>query len=224
MEIWDELEKGNWPGVAGFSVLGRPLRYCIMGSGPVSTLVIGAIHGDEQATAELAIKLALELEAPGAADGLTVAILPIANPDGYFLGGKDNARGVDLNRNFPTADHGQGLAPGYDPGPRGGSEPETRALLSLWELCLRPRILALHAPLAVINYDGPGADWAAQVAEAANFEAVGDIGYPTPGSMGTHVGREKGIPILTYELGRERLGEAWNRHREGILTAVQYRS
>ena len=30
-----------------------------------------------------------------------------------------------------------------------------------------------------------------------------DIGYPTPGSLGTYAGLERQIPTLTYEIERE---------------------
>ena len=34
------------------------------------------------------------------------------------------------------------------------------------------------------------------------YEVKTDIGYPTPGSLGTYCGLEKGIPTITYEVER----------------------
>jgi protein MpaA len=60
--------------------------------------------------------------------------------------------------------------------------------------------VAVHAPLACVNYDGPAARWAEAVAAACGWPARGDIGYPTPGSFGSWLGIDRGLPVLTLEL------------------------
>ena len=51
-----------------------------------------------------------------------------------------------------------------------------------------------------MNYDGPAADWAAAVAAACGWPVRSDIGYPTPGSFGSWLGLDGGLPVLTIEL------------------------
>jgi murein peptide amidase A len=96
-------------------------------------LVVGCIHGNE--CAGLAIARALErLPTPAVLDLWVVENL---NPDGYVAGTRQNAHGVDLNRNFPYA--WRPLGGIYNSGPRPLSEPESRIALHLI-LRVRPRI------------------------------------------------------------------------------------
>ncbi len=115
------------PGVVlGRSVEGRAISAIEVGD-PAShrkALVVGCIHGNE--CAGLAIVRRLEQLGPQA--GVDLWLVPEANPDGSALNQRQNARGVDLNRNFPW---------GWRPLPRGtyysgqrpASEPETRVAL-----------------------------------------------------------------------------------------------
>ncbi len=118
-------------------------------------LVFGAIHGDEPASAALCTRFA-ERHAARALAALT--LVPVVNPDGLAHGKKDNAAGVDLNRNFAACSWQLAHAPGYDPGPRPLSEPESAALATLVE-ARRPRVIvAVHQPFACVNWDGPCED------------------------------------------------------------------
>ena len=77
----------------------------------------------------------------------------------------------------------------YSPGPTPLSEPETQALAALVDGTVEG-VVAIHAPFGCVNYDGPGvaSRWAAHVASACGWPAQGDIGYPTPGSLGSWLG------------------------------------
>jgi protein MpaA len=198
----------------GRSVEGRPIRAARFGRGPC-TLVVGGVHGDEPAAAFAAWRLAeAVLPAPG-----QVVVVPALNPDGLLRHAKDNARGVDLNRNFPASSFGRDRRAGYDPGPAPASEPETQALCAL--IGEDPvRILALHQPLACVNYDGPGRPWAQEIAAASGLPVREDLGYPTPGSLGTWLGVERGLPVVTLELGPGSPQEEWPRARRALWAAL----
>jgi protein MpaA len=117
-------------GAFGRSVRGRALRVVRVGSPNAArrVLVIGAIHGNEPAGR--AVVRVLAGARPRA--GLALWLVSTANPDGSAAHTRQNARGVDLNRNFPTRWRSTG-PPGsvYYAGPRPSSEPETRALRRL---------------------------------------------------------------------------------------------
>jgi protein MpaA len=136
--------------VVGRSVRGRPIRLLERGN-PESdrvVLVVGCIHGNE--CAGLRVTRRLARAAPPRRFHLW--ILPLLNPDGYAARTRQNARGVDLNRNFPARWRANGMRwdPEY-PGPRPLSEPETRIVRRL-VLRLRPDVsIWFHQPQRVVR-------------------------------------------------------------------------
>ena len=168
------------------------------GPGP-ALLVFGGIHGDEPASVEALIELARRLDGD-ARPAVPVWVLPAVNPDGVARGSKNSAHDVDLNRNFPARSFVTAHAPGYFPGPAPLSEPETRVIAELLAREPIAAVVAVHAPFACVNYDGPAGPWAQSVAAACGWPARGDIGYPTPGSLGSWLGIDRGLPVLTLEL------------------------
>jgi protein MpaA len=161
-------------------------------------LVFGGIHGDEPASVDAALAWGAGLDGRDhAADGWLV---PAVNPDGLAAGRKNNAADVDLNRNFPARNFMRSYPPGYDPGPAPLSEPETGLLAGLIDEAAIDAVVAVHAPFACVNFDGPAREWAEAVAAASGWPVRDDIGYPTPGSLGSWWGGDRGRPILTLEL------------------------
>jgi protein MpaA len=203
------------PTVLGTSRLGRPILGRLSTAGghraeatPArgwTLLVVGATHGDEPASAEAVGELAKRLEEeriegrarPAAA---RVHIIPALNPDGLVAGTKNCASDVDLNRNFPSRNFVRAHAPGYDPGPFPLSEPESALLARLVDELGVDAVLSVHAPFACVNFDGPAEDWATAVAAACGWPVRPNIGYPTPGSLGSWLGVDREIPVLTLEL------------------------
>ena len=116
--------------LAGHSVQGRPIQAVRTGAAdaPRTVLVVGDLHGNERA-GRAVVRVLRRTRPPAGVQVWTVASL---NPDGERAGTRHNARGVDLNRNFPDRWRGGGRPwEVFHPGPAPASEPETRALQRL---------------------------------------------------------------------------------------------
>lgn len=124
----------------GRSARGLPIHLTRIGGAdaPVRVLVVGAIHGNE--TAGVAVIDRLRASPPRLPAGVAVWLIDDLNPDGAAAGTRQNARGVDLNRNFPDRWRAQGV-PGdtFHSGARPLSEPETR-LAARFIARLRPAV------------------------------------------------------------------------------------
>lgn len=117
--------------VIGRSVQGRPIVATRIGDpdGDRVALVVGVIHGDERA----GLRVVRELKRRwSAVKNLQLWVIKSLNPDGQRMRSRKNARGVDLNRNFPFRWRG-GVpkSSGYYPGRSPASEPETKAAMRL---------------------------------------------------------------------------------------------
>lgn len=199
----------------------RPLRMTRMGRGPRRVLWVGGIHGDERvghvATEQLPHVLAAE---PGALERITLTLVEDVNPDGTAQGTRGNARGVDLNRNYPAAN----FQPSRFFGARPLDQPEAAALHDLI-LDERPHLVVVtHAWRGdhFVNFDGPARELAERFARLSGYRVQPSDGIaPTPGSLGSWVGGTLGIPILTleYERGRDPW-DAWFETRAAILAVV----
>jgi hypothetical protein len=137
----------------GESVQGRRIVAVRRGpaDAPVRVLVTGSIHGVEPAGHAVVARLR-RLAPP---DGVQVWTVRTFNPDGIARGTRQNARGVDLNRNFPVRWRRTGRPfDTYYPGPRAASEPETRALMRLVRR-IRPDLsIHYHQALKLVNLTG----------------------------------------------------------------------
>jgi len=191
------------PSTYGHSHLGLPLEVW-RPRGVCRLLIHAGIHGEEPETTFALSRALRSLSQPPE----HCAVVLAANPDGLIRGTRGNARGVDLNRNFPAGDwqsdpvtHRSTLEDPRDvvlsPGSKPGSEPETTALIALIDELQPEAVIALHAPLACIDdaKEGPLAQW---LSRRTDLPLVSHIGYPTPGSFGTW-GGEHDIPVITYE-------------------------
>jgi murein peptide amidase A len=137
----------------GHSVRGRTIFATVTGDpdNERRTLVVGVIHGDEAAGRRIARDLA---SGPAPKEALVWAV-PVLNPDGVAAGTRQNAHGVDLNRNFPWRWRPLGVRGDQQySGPRSLSEPESRIARSLI-LRVRPRVsIWFHQPLGLVDESG----------------------------------------------------------------------
>jgi protein MpaA len=198
----------------------------------LDTLFLGAFHGDEGISAEL-LQCFQQFLSEASWDALALngwfAVVPVVNPDGLARNTRQNAAGVDLNRNFPTGNW-EPNEPGdpYYAGPSSASEPETVLIQRLLDEYPPNKIVTIHSPYRVVNFDGPEPQ-TRQLADAMaahnGYEVVASIGYPTPGSFGTYCGIERGIPTITLELPEdEPLEIVWRDNREALLAALRFES
>jgi murein peptide amidase A len=201
------LPRGWQRFLLGLSRQGRPIEgwaYQWQPTQSLTHLIKACIHGDEPLSACVAWRYLHHLMgvSPEALSVKTSLLcIPVLNPDGVVASTRKNGAGVDLNRNFATCNW-QPL-PSTDPyfgGFYARSEPETQLLEALLESSRPERILSLHTPYRLLNFDGPCAPLAEAMGQAMDYPVEASIGYPTPGSFGTYAGVERDLSVLTLEL------------------------
>lgn len=205
----------------GQSVEGRAIESVTVGRGPRRCLIVGSIHGDESEGLE-AIDEAIDV-ARRHDDAWTTTIIRDLNPDGTARRTRRNARGVDLNRNWPASNFRGSKARGSS----ALSEPETAVAFDLIESMRPTLVLVLHAAAngPFVNFDGPASAEAERFAEAASsagrpWRVEPSMGYPTPGSLGSMLGVDRSVAILTIEFrrgDRTNAGEALRRGLDAVL-------
>lgn len=243
--VLDQAPRGGYVQL-GESVEGRPLHALWLGQDPStgapSLRVLGAHHGDEPSSYEVALDLAWVLaEADGTdpeitalLDRVTVWIAPWVNPDGVVHGSRTNALGVDLNRNYgyrwSSSEYGSGDAP--------FSEPETRAIRTLALLDPPYASLSLHSGEENIGYvwnwttdrapeDATVEDLAWTYADACTtlgfWVTNGADWYPTRGDTNDWSYGVLGTMDFTVELTRDKAPPAskidafLDDHRQAVL-------
>lgn len=211
----------------GYSVKGVPITMHVFGTQGRAALIFGAIHGSEPNSGQLARRLLDHLiENPVAYSGRRVAIIPVASPDGLVRTRRLNEHNIDLNRNFPAANWAASKPGANYGGEKPASEPETQAIIKAVEMLQPDRIVSIHAITngrECNNYDGPGAELAEAMKAKNGYRVAKTIGYPTPGSFGSWAGIDRQIATITLELPVDLPGdECWSKHREALLTVIQF--
>lgn len=196
----------------GRSVQGTPLWHRDVQPSrpaPLRVLVLGGIHGDEMTSVNVVfdwLERALRQSDPR----IHWRFVPVVNPDGLLRrpATRVNARGVDLNRNFPTPDWERaahsywasrtGKDPRRYPGPKAMSEPETQWVQRQLDQFKPHLIVSVHAPYGVLDFDGPPP--APEKLGSLHLDQVGIY----PGSLGNYGGVVRRVPVVTLELRHAR--------------------
>ncbi len=215
------------------SVQGRPIwvRDLVPARPQLQVLVVGGIHGDEMSATSLALHWIAQAQREQAARGNEAAtqwrFIPVLNPDGLLARRptRVNARGVDLNRNFPTPNWDRETKiyweqrvkkdPRRWPGPKALSEPESRFLHAEIERMKPDLVVSIHAPYGVLDFDGP--HMPPPRLGRLYLDQVGIF----PGSLGNYSGVHKGVPVVTIELSSAlktprdvEMRQMWNELRQ----------
>ncbi len=183
--------------VIGRSVRGRPITAFRLGEpGKPKIVLISTMHGDERATRQIL----WSLKDGKPIRGIDLWVVPTYNPDGIARHTRKNARGVDLNRNYPY--RWTDLDGSYESGPRPRSEPETRAMMRFLRDIKPKRILSFHQPLNGVDTDTKNKKFARRVARKLHLPAKRfDCGGVCHGTMTMWYNHRFKGAALTVEYG-----------------------
>ena len=86
-------------------------------------------------------------------------------------------------------------------------------------------IISFHSWKPILNYNDDAEDVANYLASYNEYPICSDIGYPTPGSLGTYAPEKYQAPVLTFEcpvLGDDvSLKSIWLENEEGLKSFIQ---
>jgi protein MpaA len=111
-------------------------------------VVFAAMHGDEPGPA----RLLYNLRDGRPIHGADLWVVPTYNRDGVVHHRRQNAHGVDLNRNYPK--NWKRQTGSYDSGPGPASEPETRAVMAFLKAVRPAYVISFHQPLKGVGRAG----------------------------------------------------------------------
>jgi protein MpaA len=202
-----------------------------------TTLVLCGVHGDEITPIKLCFDILHHLKHNFHTlyTEKRIVVVPVVNPDSFLKSKptRTNKNGVDINRNFPTLDWAPNAQKMWVrnhkrdirrfPGVKPMSEPEVIFQMNLVKRYKPSKIISVHAPLSMLDYDGPGDNpFGRNLAATAKTKDPAKIGERAqelllemsksasgykvrsfrtyPGSLGNWAGIELKIPTYTLEL------------------------
>lgn len=200
----------------------RPIESMILGSGHDRIAILSSLHGDENQSVGLIEELSRFLRGrPELLRNATVLLVKSPNPDGLAVRSPYNTRGVDLNRNFPSANWKE--LRNTRAGVGAASEVETRALMRI--LADFEPTLLVHVKesrgAGAVNCEGDVQTRAEQIAGLISCQVVQGLGEKTSGSVESYALTKLACPSLTLLLTREANDEAaWTKNRDVLLTLI----
>lgn len=222
------LGESKWS-ILGRSLEDRVIEYRQFGEGQRQVLVVGPLEGDETAALELVETLAEHLERfPRRASGVRVTLVRDPNPDGRLRRTTGNARGVLLNRNFPTRGwrklpSGNFWLSGREP----ESESEVRALMDLL-IDVEPAcviVLTATRHTASLSYAGPAETLVHDFAKSSGLSGglrAGALNLAAEqGSFAVYTGADRKLPTLIVRVpAGMRRDVLWTTYKRGLLAAI----
>ncbi|MCK5074706.1 MAG: DUF2817 domain-containing protein [Bacteriovoracaceae bacterium] len=164
--------------------------------------LIAGVHGDEVEGVYVLNRLFSWLRENEDIE-IPLIVLPVLNVDGYRTSSRVNSNGVDLNRNLPSTSWNEvHEEKKYFPGKEALSEPESKYFVKILDKFEPGLIISLHSWKPILNYNGDCQELAGYIGEFNKYPVEGDIGYPTPGSLGDFAPEKYNCPVITYELPR----------------------
>jgi protein MpaA len=183
-------------------------------------ILMGGVHGDEPEGSVVVEKFLIEATKIQEKFKTHTLVIPRYNPDGLEANERMNSNGVDLNRNFPSADwSSEARAPRYYPGTGPSSEPETKGLVALIKNHTPFLIVHCHTYLPQVCYTGvKSMKWAEILSKNFGFPVTENIGYPTPGSLGQYCLLDLDIACVCVELPESvKPKKAWDMIGSSLL-------
>lgn len=203
--------------VIGTSVQGEKITATYLGEPDAEhvIVVVGSMHGLE-IQGERVIKTLKKATPP---PGVGMWLIPTMNPDGRGRQ-RENARGVDLNRNFPGdwREQGRRGAPKWS-GRGPASEPETKAMTDFLTRVQPDALISFHQPFGVIDLSHERARPAArQLARDLRLPArVVNCSGPCHGTLTGWVDDAFGAIAITVELPPQVSPSLVARSARGVL-------
>lgn len=161
--------------------------------------LLAGVHGNEVEGIHILKEIFNWLKTNDQID-LPFVIIPILNIDGYRMGTRVNSHGVDLNRNLDSSNWtSQFKEKKYCPGDQALSEPENKYLVKLFNKYTPKIVISFHSWKPMLNYNGDCLDVVNFLNQHNNYQITDDIGYSTPGSLGSYLPEKLQAPVVTYE-------------------------
>jgi protein MpaA len=214
---WHHVRNSHW---------GNPIAWYVFGNEEEAlpkniTLIMCGVHGDEITPVKFCYDLMNDLRSnPQIIGNNLIIVAPLVTPDSFFRKKptRTNGRGVDINRNFPTKDWAKNAIKLWKsryrsdkrryPGKYALSEQETIFSVNIISRYKPQKIISVHAPLTLLDYDGPSftqnegkaaKQLLVQMSNKAGKYKISNYPFFT-GSLGNWAGNERNIPTYTLEL------------------------